>query len=203
MIPISSEIIDGIKELINIGIGCAAGMLNELTKSHVTLHVPEIRLITAGELDSLPGCQTTFSLISMDYTGPISGTTALMFPRESALQLVMLLAGEEAQAPEMDSIRSETLLEVGNIIINAVMGSISNNIGERLRYQLPGYVEDSLTHLVQSDRWSDDDLVILAHTRFLVQEKNISGDILIILEMGSIDRISRTINRIIGAETEK
>ncbi len=38
--------LDALKELINIGIGRAAGMLNDMVNSHVSLQVPQVRILS-------------------------------------------------------------------------------------------------------------------------------------------------------------
>ena len=119
----------------------------------------------------------------------MSGLTALIFPQESAAQLVMLMTRETEESGEMDAIRIETLKEVGNIIINAVMGSIANVLSQHLNYSLPTYQELGMNALAGSIHARVDDRLIIANAHFRIEDKPIDGNILLILELGSMDAL--------------
>ncbi|HWQ67966.1 MAG TPA: chemotaxis protein CheC [Methanospirillum sp.] len=199
MTPVTEPVLDGIKELVNIGIGRAAGSLNALTGHHVTLHVPDVRISKVEDLSediSLPN--PSFSVVNQDYSGTFVGTTVLMFPEKSAESLFFLLTGENERTQNNDELWQMTLLEVGNIIVNAVMGSITNILGKRIEFHLPEYREDSLDHLIGSPRFADSKYVIAAHAEFSVEEQNIKGEILLILADQSIDILATSINEKMG-----
>ena len=42
--------LDALKELINIGVGRAAGMLNQILDNHVYLQVPDAKLLSPVEI---------------------------------------------------------------------------------------------------------------------------------------------------------
>ena len=186
---IDPEDIDAIKELVNIGVGKAAAMLNEITCSHITLQVPTLQVIGLDELDRVDGLTgpQSAATVKIDFRGFFTGTTALIFPPESATALVMAITGEEEDRPELDALRTETLMEVGNIFINGVMGSIGNVLGQRITYTPPTYVEDTIANIARTTRFDPDERILLANTRFFVEEINVEGVIAMILEIGSLD----------------
>ena len=47
---LNGEDADAVKELLNIGIGRSAAMLNTITKSHIALSIPEVRVYNAKTL---------------------------------------------------------------------------------------------------------------------------------------------------------
>ena len=182
MKEISLPVLDGIKELVNIGIGRSAGSLNSLTGHHVTLHVPEIRICRGDELkDQIPHPDPAFSLVNQDYHGSFDGTVVLMFPQESAEALFFLLTGESERNADNDELWNVTLLEVGNIIVNAVMGSITNCIGKKIEFLIPQYQESSFDHILDDELFAKSQSIILAHAHFSVEEENIEGEILLLL----------------------
>lgn len=187
---IDAEALDAIRELINIGVGRAAGMLNDMTGCTVRLNVPTVRIL---KIDELAGAeevraQVTLSTVSLAFEGPLCGMSALVFPQESAAALVTLLSGETGKSPELDALRIETLNEVGNIVINSVMGSIANLLRQHLTYTLPRYQEIPVLLLTRSSRCqSPDDRVILADTHFSLEDQDIAGSILLVLEVGSLE----------------
>jgi len=202
MKELDEQTIDAIREIVNIGVGRAAGQLQAMTGSHIRLQIPSITIVpfdkiaAAGKTLISGG---TLSAVLLDFKGTFSGISAVVFPPESAAVLVMLLTGEQEESPELDAIRIEALKEVGNIIINAVMGSIANVLSERLIYSIPTYYEGPISNLARLKRKSVlDECVLLARTNFLVEKLNIEGDILLILEIGSLDALIESINRVLA-----
>jgi chemotaxis protein CheC len=194
---VSEEVLDGVKELITIGVGRSAGMLNRLTRTHVTLTVPEVCISDTYSECTIKHSITTqdthhTSRVVLDFSGEITGTFNLIIPHISALNLVIILTGEEGSPDEMDALRVETLLEVANIIISSVMSALSILISSKLSFQYPSYQTSSSDgeHLTFKDQ---SDVGINARTRFLVQEKEIEGDIFIVLNRESFEHLTARI----------
>ncbi len=200
MIEIDDQAIDAIREIVNIGVGRAAGQLQEMTGSHIRLQIPSIRIVPFDDITTVGNTiisGDTLSAVLLNFKGTFSGISAVMFPPESATALVMLLTGDIEKSPELDALRIEALKEVGNIIINAVMGSIANVLSEHLVYSIPTYYEGPMINLARLKRkTSHDECVLLARTNFLVEKLNIEGDILLILEIGSLDALVASIERV-------
>ncbi|MFA4861434.1 chemotaxis protein CheC [Methanoregula sp.] len=193
---LDADAVDAIRELINIGVGRAAGMLNEITQCPITLKVPSISIESMEKLTRiLDENVPPLSTISLHFKGTMSGVAALVFPQESAALLVTLMTQEDKDAQDLDVMRIETLKEVGNIIINAVMGSIANVLDQHLNYSLPRYQEIRISALAQSLKESADNRVVLANAHFHLEGTTISGNILLILEIGSMDALLEGIER--------
>ena len=158
-------------------------------ESQIVLHMSE----ELGEIS-----RNTLSAVRMGFRGSFSGNALLLFPHDSANNLVSVLTGEDSIEDDMDSIRMGTLTEIGNILINCVMGSISNVIGKQLSYSLPSYFEDSLLNMLQQ---SDDDAcnasIILARTHFIIEKHSINGDIILFFEVGSFDALIESVELLI------
>ena len=188
--------IDALKELINIGIGRAAGMLNEMVKSRVYLQVPSVRVFSIleakNELDKL-GIDR-LAAVQLQFKGPFSGTAALVFPPESASNLVAVLTGEDLGTYDLDSARAGTLSEVGNIVINGVMGSVGNVLKERINYSFPKYIEDTTESILAQSDLDPNGAVLLARTRFTVKELQVEGDIILVFEVGSFHTLLASID---------
>jgi len=140
---ISEEVIDGIRELITIGVGHSAGMINELTKAHVTLTVPEVRIFDINHQTALSALDVTdpdeSSQVILSFSGEYTGSLSLIIPYKSAIHLVVFLTGEEGSPDEMDALRVETLIEVGNVVISSVMSSFSILLSSPLTFLYPVY----------------------------------------------------------------
>lgn len=189
IIKVDPYIIDALKEIVNIGAGRSAALLAEMTHRRIVLTIPDVQIINSDELCTVHGFDSTRSVatVSLVFKGVISGQTALMIPPQSAANLVSLLVHEEYDKAELDAVMVETLKEVGNIIVNGIMGSISNILGERFTYSVPVYQQASVVSLMAGSRFGPCKDLIIAHTLFRVHEGDIEGNILVILELGSLD----------------
>lgn len=194
---ITGDDIDAFRELINIGIGRSAGMLNKITRSHVTLSVPEVRVIPVMEVDDLfNDSGEELSAVSLDYTGSFSGRTAVIFPQDSAAKLAIAVTGENQGSRDLDSMKVEVLKEVGNILVSGVMGSISNVLKTSLSYSLPVYNKSDLMDLISDCENFAEEFVIIGNADFTIRDLEIAGNIVMILEMGSLGHLLECIRRL-------
>ncbi|MDD5435280.1 MAG: chemotaxis protein CheC [Nitrospira sp.] len=194
------EQIDALKELINIGVGKAASVLSEMVRHHIRLQVPFIKILLPAELKSEMEELGRYRVaaVRLGFKGPFSGSAALVFPPDSASKLVAVLTGEESGTHDLDSVRVGTLSEVGNIVINGVMGSISNVLKQSINYSLPNYLEDNIDNLLTLEKRDANATVLLARTRFTIEQLYVEGDIILIFEVGSFDSLLAAISKDYG-----
>ncbi len=189
--------LDAVGELVNIGIGRAAGMLNQLLSAPVELQVPKVKVgaldeLTA-ELDRLSSGQ--LSSVRIRFGGELGGQAALVIPPESASQLVDLLTGN-VPAGDFDSLKRATLTEVGNILINGVMGSIGNVLKTDLHYEVPEYLEGAPTNLFLDGSLPKDGHLLIVETRFSVRDKNVRGALLLVFDVASFETLNRMLDEL-------
>ena len=198
MISLTPEQIDALQELVNIGVGRAASVLNEMVEARIILQIPFIQVLSPLNLkQELEGRfdEDYLAAVRLDFTGAFSGAAELVFPTDSASTLVALLTGEEPGTPDLDALRIGTLSEVGNIVINSVMGSISNVLKQHMDYEVPVYVEDTIENLLTAD---SNVAILLAQARFTIEQLQVIGDIILLFELNSFDALLRAINQEVG-----
>lgn len=191
---------DALRELFNIGVGRAASELNMMIESPIELEVPDVTLATPEEVAAQWGVSgdTTISSVQLPFTGAYDGRAMLAFTSESASLLVALLTGEEGDAVALDSLRAGTLTEVGNILLNSVMGSIANVLVGELHYRVPTYAEERADTVLGSGH-DQNYSILVAKTRFTVRSLNIEGDINVAFKVGSFEEIISAIDAIDAA----
>lgn len=193
---LTADQVDALQKIFNIGVGRAAAMLNQMIQFPIRLQIPSLNILSPLEvkleLENRLG-NNIISAVRIGFGGPFYGSAQLVFPVESASLLVAILTGEELGEPELDSLKVGTLTEVGNILINGVMGSISNILHERLNYTLPTYTEDTVENLWRFNELDGHSSIILARARFSVEELYIEGDVIVLFMMGSLEAIMKAI----------
>ena len=95
---------DALKELVNVGVGGTASMLNQMVDHHIRLYVPNIKVVSPSEVVSAFETLAAVRLaaLQLGFRGDFSGSAALLFPTESASNLVALLTGEDLGTPDLD-----------------------------------------------------------------------------------------------------
>ena len=205
----SEKQVDALKEIINIGVGRSAGVLNTMLQSHIVLHVPYIKLLDPKSLRTEMGQyhEGIVATVQMGFGGSLVGNACLFFPKRSASKLVASLLGEDFENSDSNSVQTGTLNEIGNIVLNGVVGSISNILQLSLNYQIPVYMEgnvesiidsleDGIEHVIQTDKQQADFAILLARTRFVIEELATEGDIILFFEVGSFESLITAIDRI-------
>ena len=189
---LSNDQTDALTEVVSIGVGRAAAVLNGMIDSHIKLQVPFVKIVSMKDLVSQTdgGQEQALSAVRLAFMGPFAGTAALVFPPDSASKLVSVLIGEEPGSSALDSEMVGTLTEVGNIVMNGVMGSIGNVLDKRIDYAVPSYMMDTIQNLVSNTQEPDPNATILmAQTRFTIEQLEIDGDVMLYFEVGSFDAL--------------
>jgi chemotaxis protein CheC len=174
--------------------------LNALVRSHVVLRLPTIEVLSVAQLKekAMSLGQDSFSVVRLGFRGPFAGNATLIFLSISAAKLVTLLTGENYEPTDLDEIRTEVLTEVGNILLNGVMGIIGNELDQHLSYSVPLYLESRLDSLFASEGSEAESTVVWVQTQFTIHEHAIDGNVVLLFEAGSLDLLPVAINRRLG-----
>lgn len=192
---LTDDQLDALGEIFNIGVGKGADNLNQMLDCQIQIRVPHLEVLTLNELkeQAQKFAPKNVSTISLQFDGAISGNTMLAFPPQSAQKLVAALTGEEPGSPELDSVAVDTLSEVGNIIVNSVMGSITNFFKQRLDYSVPNYAEDKVHNLISSHVKGLNCSIIMAKAQFSIENLEIQGEIILVFSVGSLEVLIQAI----------
>lgn len=191
---------DAIKEFINIGAGHAAGALSELTESHVKLSIPAIKVVKLADLEKEDDSFTKeiSSSVRINFKGFTDGTAALVFPPASTLKLVSLVSDEEFGTPDMDSVQAGILTEIGNIILNHILGAIGNIFQQHLEYNVANYVEGEIIKLIEPDDSTPDLVIMIIDTQFNLKDLEITGDVVIFFKLGSLTKFVEAVENVLS-----
>ncbi|MBX9652597.1 chemotaxis protein CheC [bacterium] len=191
----TSDELDALTEMVNIGVGHAASSLSELLSERIDLSVPHISVCTINEIEQELARRTSDPLdtsIVQEFCGALSGRAILSFPRSSSLKLGQILCHMNDTPDQFDIDLSGVLNEVGNIVLNGVMGTISNIVMAQLEFGLTRLILDQrVTELVRDEarNYTASQHVLIADAKFRVQRRQIDGSLIIVFQVGSIQSI--------------
>jgi chemotaxis protein CheC len=184
---------DALTELINIGYGRAAGALSELTGYRITLEVPRVGMHPIDDIAPLLTRMIDGEVASVNqvFTGPLSGNALLLLDEKAAVMLSDLLTDDVSPSGAFDSGAREIITEVGNILLNALLGVFGNLLQVQVSFAVPRLRVDSIESVLQSISVREEELryALMIHTRFRLRANNVTGYLIIILGITSLDRM--------------
>lgn len=182
---------DALTELINIGYARAAAALSELTGHRISLEVPEVAIHLIPEIKQMLQEVITGEVASVNqvFSGPIRGNAVLLMDRKAALLLNALLTDREDT--ELDGAAREVITEVGNIVLNACLGAFGNLLKVQVTFTVPQLQVETMQTVLRSITVGGDELeyTLIVHTRFHMRASNVSGYMVIILGVTSLETL--------------
>lgn len=190
---------DALTELINIGYGRAAGALSELTGYRVSLEVPQVAIHEIEKISPLlqEVVSGEVAAVNQVFNGPISGNALLMLEQDAALVLSRLFDHERAPTRGFDASAREVVTEIGNILLNACLGVFGNLLHIQVSFAVPRlHVEtvDHLMHSITRDTQEGVSYGLMIQTRFNLRASDVSGYLIIVLGITSLDRLMRELD---------
>ena len=185
---------DAVTELINIGYGRAAGALSELTGYQIALEVPEVTMHDINAIAPMLESRINLDVASVNqmFSGPISGSALLLIDQSSALVLSRLLGDGQTVSEDFDTNAKEIITEVGNIVLNACLGVFGNLLQIQVTFSVPRLHVENVTRVFRKVITESDEALshgLMIHTRFHVKAGNVTGYMVIVLGISSLDRL--------------
>jgi chemotaxis protein CheC len=184
---------DALTELINIGYGRAASALSELTGYRITLEVPRIAMHAIAEISPQLTrlIEGEVASVTQVFSGPLAGNALLLLDERAAIMLSELLTDDTSPSGALDSGAREIITEVGNILLNALLGVFGNLLQVQISFAVPRLRVDTIDTVLQSITVQDEELhyALMIHTRFRLRASNVTGYLIMILGITSLDRM--------------
>ncbi|MBF0611478.1 MAG: chemotaxis protein CheC [Magnetococcales bacterium] len=193
---------DALTELFNLGVGRAAEALSLMMGTEIFLTVPQV--LHLGEKDTF-GMVTgetddMVTAVRQKFHGPFGGNAMLVYPEAQSLALVGALLQGETPLELIGQMEQESLLEVGNVILNACLGSLANILQIELLCNLPEYCQCRLPELLPPgmDLSNDKDFLVLYVLFSVSGISPINGHVLLLLNLTSQESLRQELAKIIG-----
>ena len=190
---ISDEEKEILQEIMNIAFGKAASDLAEVINIFVVLSVPYIQMLKAQDLPDYLKSQVReydrISIVEQNFWGDFKGSAFLVFQASAGRELVSLFGdgSEELGSESIDALEKETLMEVGNILIGACVGKLSELLGDAVTYSPPRVItENTPNDAIPANLFESDSTAIILKTVFCFNERNVNGFLFLVTSHDSI-----------------
>jgi chemotaxis protein CheC len=185
---------DALQELANIGSAHSATTLSQMLHTTIGMSVPKIHIIDISMVgEFLTDELTTMVVFELQGDMPHGGFLILHFPRDSAMRTAIILQGHAIPDHPFNEMDRSAILEVGNIMVSSFLNASSDLIGILMLPSPPILVVDmahaAITSLIAQMTVEVND-VILFKVKLTSDVHNISGNILIFLEVNTLRQIA-------------
>lgn len=188
---------DALIELLNIGFGRAAASLSELTGHRVLLEVPQVSVHPIDELNQSLRLVLDDQVASVHqiFSGPVGGDALLILNHSAAGMLKELLTNEAPLPLPLDASAREVLTEVGNILLNACLGTFGNILQVQVSFSVPHLNLETLHDVMRSLLVNREGLryALVVHAGFKLRDAEVKGYLVIVLSVSSLDRLIRAV----------
>src|SRR6185436_3354893 len=158
---------DALVELLNIGFGRAGASLSKLTQQRVLLEVPNVAIHPITHLNQSLGKLVDERVASVHqvFSGPVAGDALLLLDPIAAATL------------------TELLTDVGNIVLNACIGTFGNMLDVPVSFSVPD-VDITNVHTVVDRMLESGDAfryALVVTAGFRLRDSAVTGYVVIVL----------------------
>jgi len=193
---------DALTEIMNIAIGRAAHSLNQMVKEEIILTIPAIKFLSQDKALSIYNdlFEGPVGAVKQLFESTFSGDALLVFPEQQSLSLVQHILGGLVDDSSMTELEQETMSEVGNVVLNACLSSLADQLGTPINSSLPQYSSKSLQSLFKSSAvgGAGDDHILFVKVDFRTHKSEISGYIMLIVDIVSAKIFMREVDAFVS-----
>jgi chemotaxis protein CheC len=129
--------------------------------------------------------------VHQEFGGPVGGDAMLLLDPVAAATLKELLTNEPALPLALDSSAREVLTEVGNILLNACLGTFGNLLKVPVSFSVPDIDVASIRAVVDRLIGTGDSFryALVVTAGFRLRDAEVTGYVVIVLTVQSLTRL--------------
>lgn len=193
-----------LKELFNISVRKAADILSEIINKKIVLSVPNIRILDIKNNDDrlknyFPSIlDGTLMVSSISFERKLKGKANLIFPVKKMRKFINLCLNNEEEYCNINFINMDfdIIKEIGNTILNCIIGDISDYLSMDLTYTLPEvkvFNKIDFNRDIECNKYT---YMLPLYITFKVDSVEIEEAIIIDLTLNSLNELVKKIDKI-------
>lgn len=190
--------VDVLTGLLNIGMGLASASLSDILREDVQLSAPSVEFLKKAELSDLITNKDSdkITCVKQRFRGTFWGSALLLFPEIKSLALVRAMTGDSLSMEDLSDLEQDVLSEIGNIVLNSCLGSLTNVLGDQIRSDVPACMIGSSEEVLFCDCEDANEKVqvMLIALDFSVPQVDIGGYVAFMLDDDSICHLQAEID---------
>ena len=196
---------DILKELFNISVGRAAGILSDIVGEKIHLNVPNVKILKASSesyaIDEYISMKKNGTLMvsTLSFKENYTGKASLIFSAGKMRKFISLcLREEQIDRYDLDfsDVDFDIIREIGNIILNCILGEAGNLLNISFRYTLPEVRLFNAMEFKYDCQNTDNLYVLILYITFVIGDTEIDGAIIVDLSLHSLNDLLARIRRL-------
>jgi len=188
--------LDLLTEMFNLGVGKAAASLSTMVKQEIALSVPNIEFLSIAELAQKLGANNTVCSVSQTMSGPFAAQSMLLFPENNSLEIVRQLLGNDLPEETIVELQQEAFSEIGNIVLNACIGSFAEGLNAEFKMDLPKYELSKPVDLLNVST-NKNDTALFIRIDLTLSTSEITGYIAFLMGTLSLEQLKDVLSKIL------
>ncbi|MDD2558413.1 MAG: hypothetical protein PHH87_08985, partial [Desulfuromonas sp.] len=171
------------------------------------LSVPFLTMLSASKAATLiqAPAHKDVSSVRQSFSGPFSGTAILIFPEENSVDLIRTLIDNSFPLETLGELEQDSLLEIGNIVLNACLGSFANLMQKEIEFNLPTFIKGKCEQLLSFNNSQTDEPLIFLVINFNSSEgadvgKSIKGFVVLLLDASGSANLKQELQLLLEAQ---
>ncbi|WHH59407.1 chemotaxis protein CheC [Petroclostridium sp. X23] len=202
---ISNE--DVLREVFNISVGQSASILSEIIDKKILLNVPDVKILHLKDSKSDINAylnsvvEGTIMVSSISFQEDVAGKASLIFPADKMRNFINLCMhenhGHEYGDLNFTDVDFDIIKEVGNIILNSIIGELGNYLYIKFSYSLPEvqvFNNINIEEILGKEEYT---YILMLYITFDIEDSKIEGAIAINLTLNSLEEIMTKINTMV------
>lgn len=187
-------LLDGLKEIGNIGAAHATTALSKLINRFIMVEVSEHHVCMTQDLPEAFGDpEQKVVAVYLEANGVGKGSILLMFSEDTATSLVDMMLSRPHTVRELDEVDRDAICEVGNICASAYLSAVAKFSGITMVPSPPGVAVDMLHAILQfvsAMAEEDSSELMIVQTQFLNEESSYLGFLLYLPDRETIQLLA-------------
>jgi chemotaxis protein CheC len=194
---------DALLESFNIAIARAAFSLSRLLREDIQMSVPDMRFMSLHEATAqlCQLFQEQISIVTQSFEGDIHSRAMLITPSSATLKIVRLAVGDLVAESDLLEFEEEAIAEVGNILLNACIATLSNQLRLDLRSTPPSFVRDDPQNVLSGPLTESNDRVLMVHISLTIRNYQIVARLAFLLDARSNSILATALNELVERAT--
>ena len=192
---------DAISEVFNIGISRSAASLSEMVGKEVLLSVPSLSISQFSEaVAELSSSSGNISGVLEEFDGSVAGNAILLFPHDKTMELMKLIYPPEMTDDILLEMEDDTMSEIGNILLNATLSSLSEILDEEILNRIPQTISGSVEDVLHTSNMakSGHEHVLRMNLTMTIADANINGEVSFLIIIKSIQSFKQKLAQYFG-----
>ncbi|MBF0300587.1 MAG: hypothetical protein HQK51_17875 [Oligoflexia bacterium] len=185
-----------LKEIFNMGICSTAKSLSVLAdnKYEVKLSIPHLEILNLGQIIKKfesDDKYKTISCVSQKYSGSFQGIAYMFYSQDDSLKLVKLMLNSNLLPDQISELETDSLLEIGNLLLNACLSAMGNFLKEEIKTELPEIKIGTAADVF--GKRNLETKIIFINSKFSLSEHDLNGHFSLFLESDRLDQLLKLV----------